>query len=400
MAPISSAALGYGCLAFLTIQNSALILTMRYSRTAPGPRYHTSTAVMLAEAMKCIVSLVFYLYTRPTQQVKSHTESTPQAASPQTFAWSILLGGQRMKTFAYLLVPSFLYAIQNNFQFIAVSNLEAATFQVLYQGKILTTAVCAIIFLGKKLSITQFYSIMILSAGVACASIPSSEKQPHRTGTHKASQVPGQSHSIGVGAVSIACFISGFAGVYTESILKKTQPPSSPVERHSFEPVQESKTCLLWLRNFQLSLSGLAFAAFGCSVIDHRQITRDGFWHGYTSVVWATIILQAIGGLVVALVITYADNILKGFATSISVIISTVASSVLWGFKITPLFLVGMVAVSVATLMYSLPAKSSVAEPQGDVGENSEEKAGLLEHFEGDGSDIALEKGMSRAGPN
>jgi len=36
--------------------------------------------------------------------------------------------------------------------------------------------------------------------------------------------------------------------------------------------------------------------------------------------------LQALGGLVIAVVIKYADNILKGFATSLSIIVSTLIS--------------------------------------------------------------------------
>ena len=36
--------------------------------------------------------------------------------------------------------------------------------------------------------------------------------------------------------------------------------------------------------------------------------------------------LQAFNGLVIATVVKYADNILKGFATSISIIISSVIS--------------------------------------------------------------------------
>lgn len=337
--------------------------------------------------MKCFISLVVYLCIRPSQQEKPIIEVTPPPNSRKSI-WSRMFGGQKMGSFVYLLVPSFLYAVQNNFQFIAVSNLEAATFQVLYQGKLLTTAVCAIIFLGKKLSMTQLYSIMILSAGVACASIPSGKQS--QSSSLKSSSHP-QSHSLGVGAVCAACFISGFAGVYTESILKKTQP--SPAEGAK----TESKNCLLWLRNFQLSLSGLAFAAFGCFILDKQKITVDGFWYGYTSIVWATIILQAIGGLVVALVITYADNILKGFATSISVIISTVFSSILWGFEITPLFLAGMVAVLVATYMYSLPAapRAPISEIPSEV---VEEKTGLLERFHEEGSDVALEKGLAGSG--
>lgn len=36
--------------------------------------------------------------------------------------------------------------------------------------------------------------------------------------------------------------------------------------------------------------------------------------------------MQALGGLVVAAVMKYADNILKGFATSVSIVISSVVS--------------------------------------------------------------------------
>lgn len=384
MAPISTSVLSYSCLAILTIQNSALILTMRLSRTVSGPRYHTSTAVMLAEVIKCCLSLIAYLYCRPRQQGKPSIED----AAPKSL-WS-KIKEQRSGSFLYLLVPSFLYAVQNNFQFIAVSNLEAATFQVLYQGKLLTTAVCAIIFLNKKLSMTQLYSIMILSVGVACASVPSG-KQSQQSAL-KSSSYP-QSHSLGVGAVCAACFLSGFAGVYTESILKKTQPSPSEASKRT-----ESKNCLLWLRNFQLSLSGLAFAAFGCFVIDRHNVMADGFWYGYTPIVWATIILQAIGGLIVALVITYADNILKGFATSISVIISTVASAVLWGFEITPLFLAGMVAVLIATYMYSLPPtpRVAVAEVQASSDDILEEKTSLLGRYDEDSSAVGSKKGHTR----
>ncbi len=43
-----------------------------------------------------------------------------------------------------------------------------------------------------------------------------------------------------------------------------------------------------------------------------------------------TIFLSAAGGLIVAVVVKYADNILKGFATSLSILLSCLVSSYLF----------------------------------------------------------------------
>jgi UDP-sugar transporter A1/2/3 len=66
-----------------------------------------------------------------------------------------------------LLIPAGLYTLQNNLLFIALSNLDAATYQVTYQLKILTTAVFSVIMLGKKLDMTKWVSLVILTIGVS-----------------------------------------------------------------------------------------------------------------------------------------------------------------------------------------------------------------------------------------
>ena len=68
------------------------------------------------------------------------------------------------------------------------------------------------------------------------------------------------------------------------------------------------------------------------------SLREKGFWHGYNSVVWGVVLLQAGGGLLVAMVVKYADNILKGFATSLSIIISCCASYFLFGFVVNARF--------------------------------------------------------------
>ena len=76
-----------------------------------------------------------------------------------------------------------------------------------------------------------------------------------------------------------------------------------------------------------------------------QQVLQDGFFYGYNFWTWAAIICQAIGGLIVAMVVKYADNILKGFATSISIILSSIASVFIFDFEISLLFIIGAVIV-------------------------------------------------------
>jgi hypothetical protein len=69
------------------------------------------------------------------------------------------------------------------------------------------------------------------------------------------------------------------------------------------------------------------------------------------------VVLQAFGGLLVAFVIKYADNILKNFATSISIVISVIFSIVFLGFHLTLTFVVGAFCVIFAVVLYSSDPK-------------------------------------------
>jgi UDP-galactose transporter len=286
---------------------------MHYSRIMPlvdGHRYFTSTAVLLNEVLKLSIALVVALYDTAGNMGPniSYAELISTLAS-QVFS------GDSWK----LAIPAALYTFQNSLQYVAVSNLDAATFQVTYQLKILTTALFSVTMLKRSLTVKKWVSLVLLMVGVAVVQIPvgtssdDSAKKTTRDIHH-----PEMNKSVGLIAVTIACAISGLAGVYFEKVLK------------------DSTQVTLWVRNVQLSFYSL-FPALILGVIfkDGSKISQEGFFVGYNWVVWTAITFQAVGGLLVALVVNYADNIAKNFATSISIIISFAASVWLFDFSIT-----------------------------------------------------------------
>ena len=82
----------------------------------------------------------------------------------------------------------------------------------------------------------------------------------------------------------------------------------------------------------QLSTFGLIIALVTAFGKDGRAILTEGFFQGYTHWVVVVIVLQAMGGLIVAAIIKYADNILKSFAAALSIVGSTIISAWVFDF--------------------------------------------------------------------
>jgi len=237
-----------------------------------------------------------------------------------------------------LSVPSLLYTIQNNLLYYALSHLDAATFQVGYQVKILTTAVFSVFMLGKQLSTLQWISLVILTAGVSMAQLSTLNSNDHKANT-----------TAGFIAVLLAACTSGFSGVYFERILKNSATS-------------------LWVRNIQMGLGSVLLGLLGVYLSgEYMGVMENGFFYGYTHIVVAVIFLQGLGGLVVAVVVKYADNILKGFAASFSIVTSCILSYFVFDFHPNLMFLIGAVLVNISMYMYSqLPKQLKDKERSGE----------------------------------
>jgi UDP-sugar transporter A1/2/3 len=90
---------------------------MRYSRVQDGDMYITTTAVVLSETLKIVLCLIILFFSLKVS-IKDYL----------LYLYNALI--VEWKDTIMLSVPAIVYMIQNNLQYVAVSNLEAAVFQV------------------------------------------------------------------------------------------------------------------------------------------------------------------------------------------------------------------------------------------------------------------------------
>ena len=221
------------------------------------------------------------------------------------------------------MVPSAVYLIQNNLLYVAASNLDVATYQITYQLKILTTAMFAVTMLNKKLISTQWLSLLILIAGVAMVQL--SDVKENKS----AANAEEQSKFIGFTAALTACCLSGlliknilFCVFFVSSQVLPIFPSNGQMSLNSipifvgfagvyFEKILKGSDVSVWMRNVQLAILSVPMGLLTSYIKDGAKIADTGFFHGYDNFVWFTVAQNALGGLLVAVVVKYADNILK-----------------------------------------------------------------------------------------
>jgi len=311
--------LKWASLGLLVFQNSGVFLMMRYTRAVPGPLYLTTVTVWLAEFFKGLVCTVILL--------ASHLRDggwSGFAAQVHEEIWV-----QRRETLR-LAVPAACYTVQNNLLYLAVTHMSAAGSQVLYQSKTISTALFSVTMLGKRFKAAQWFSFLLLAVGVVLVQQQDSQWSATSSGRH--------SPAIGAAASLVAAGLSGFAGVYLEMMFTRG-------------------TTSIWMRNLQLTIFTLPLQTLTVLQTDRAHIAAHGALYGFWASTWAVVAIQVAGGLIVAVVIKYAGNILKTFAAVLAILVTCLVSYLMpaLGFVATPLFGLGVVSVIVSIGLYSRP---------------------------------------------
>ncbi|SCZ98283.1 BZ3500_MvSof-1268-A1-R1_Chr3-2g06270 [Microbotryum saponariae] len=272
-----------------------------------------------------------------------------------------------------------LYMVQGNLQYVASGNLSVPLFQLAYQLKIPATAMCSVILLKRVLTQQQWASLFVLTFGVGIVQIysvsASTAASTQATPLAPAHESGRPNQFIGLLAVMAACISSGFASCFFEQILKT---PSTP---HSSPNPNTTPTTFIrpsiWVRNIQLSFFGLVagvpvlmWELSNCAGDANGAVAASGWWRasawqpiaaastffdGFNAITWMVVFLQVTGGLLGALVMKHADNLLKCFSTSMSILLSVVASVFLFNFQVNLGIVFGSAMVLAATYVYTTP---------------------------------------------
>uniref|UniRef100_A0AAF5PP49 UDP-galactose transporter n=3 Tax=Wuchereria bancrofti TaxID=6293 RepID=A0AAF5PP49_WUCBA len=290
---------------------------VRYSRlsTPKHLQYSSTTVVYLSEIIKMTIAL-FFVFQINNYNVKEFTKCIKK----EYFG--------KPKDLLKMTFPSIAYALQNNLDFVALSNLNAGIYHVTTQLKVVTTAVFMMIILGRRFSGTRWLSIFLLFGGVAAVELSINERSVREKSD--------ENYLLGLSAVLLTCVTAGFAGVYFEYMLK------------------DGSETPFWIRNLQMYSCGVVSAALGCILSEWNRILTKGFFYGYNSNVIAIILFLSLGGIFISLVMKYLDNLCKSFASAMSIILVVMISHFIFhDVQLNLMFLTGSITVCGAVLLYS-----------------------------------------------
>ncbi|KAL3144855.1 hypothetical protein ABBQ38_001958 [Trebouxia sp. C0009 RCD-2024] len=229
-----------------------------------------------------------------------------------------------------MVVPAGLFVMQQVLVIVAASHLDAVTFQICSQSfKIMPTALFAVWLLGQYLTPMQWASLPVLAVGVVLVTMNGSAGTTSAAGTVKEGD-----WTLGLSASALSGLSSAYAGVYFEKYVKGKMSST------------------LWIRNLQLGIYGLPLSIAYMFAKDHANLSNGGAMQGFGYLAWTVVGLQVFGGLIVGMVVKYADNILKNFANALSVIFTVIGAMPLFGQYPSFFFLFGVVGVVLSVCMY------------------------------------------------
>lgn len=342
--------------AFMTAQP---ILTA-FSRNEGGSySYSAGSTLVLSELLKLIISsvlLTVQLLRAPKDSVK-------------------VLDDRPLLEMSLYSIPSFVYFVTNNLQFIILQAISPTTAQLLAQLKTVFTGILFRVMLKRRMTAFQWLALLTLACGTACSQIPSAIKSQFLVLTDAVNQLnhpvnwlnvdragsgwvavgnaasgaqslshatsfftfaPSQYAVIGLLASVVAALLSSLAGVYNELLMKGRS--SAPIH----------------FQNIMMYTWGVLMNTIYMFVVDGTLVREHGMLAGYDGRTWLVVLANALTGLVISGVLKFCDNIARVYASAIAMMITLFISVPLFHSPITPQIIIAFFLVVISTLQFNI----------------------------------------------
>lgn len=186
-------------------------------------------------------------------------------------------------------LPAAIYALQNSLLQISYKNLDSLTFSILNQTKLLWTAFFTYLILGQKQSSKQILALTLLISAAVLLSVGESSSKGSKGGSSDYVLL------YGIIPVTVASMLSGLASSLCQW--------ASQVKKHTS-----------YMMTIEMSFIGsMCMLASTYRSPDGEAIRKYGFFHEWTLWTMVPVLMNAVGGILVGLVTTYAGGVRKGF---------------------------------------------------------------------------------------
>lgn len=272
--------------------------------------FSSASMVLLIEISKLLISIAMFY---PEAREKGFSRPTLRQALPFS-------------------VPAVLYCFNNNIAVHMQLQMDPATYQVLGNMKILSTAFLYRIIIKRPITGVQWLSLTLLAIAGA-------------SNSYGGLQAKGANLSAGVIHITVQglfmictyCTVSGLAGVYTEYILKKQYQTS------------------IHLQNILLYIFGIILNG-GVWLLQAAQAEDPGkalnLFTGYTFYTWVLIATQAVSGLIMSAIMKHSSNIARLFLISCAMLVTTGLSMIIFKLTLNLYFSISFVLVFIALILY------------------------------------------------
>ncbi|KAH6821975.1 Nucleotide-sugar transporter family protein [Perilla frutescens var. hirtella] len=225
-------------------------------------------------------------------------------------------------------LPAAIYALQNSLLQISYKNLDSLTFSMLNQTKLFFTAFFTFIILRQRQSIQQIGALFLLIIAAVLLSIGEGSSKA------SSSKNPDEILFYGIVPVLVASVLSGLASALCQW--------ASQVKKHAS-----------YLMTVEMSIIGsLCLLASAYKSPDGSAIRKLGFFHGWTPWTLIPVILNAVGGILVGLLTTYAGGVRKGFVIVSALLVTALLQFIFDGKPPSPYCLVALPLVATSISIY------------------------------------------------